>query len=186
MVNSGPIPGANFTSDTKNYPWHQPPEFTDISDALDKIVQKITEKAPLKSVLGLAELGIPLYRIAGIVIMQGVSEGKWTVDMALLLVGPTTKIIEMICSQFGVEYTLGIEEEEDTEPDGVFYKMSYENQLKKPNKVLSIISEEVEQVKAEAEDQEGPQEEAVEPDIQQEGFAKMRKTPVPTEEEGMI
>ena len=26
---SGPIPGENFTSDERNYPWHRPPEYTD-------------------------------------------------------------------------------------------------------------------------------------------------------------
>ena len=31
----GPIPGENFTSETKNYPWHRPPEITDYDEALE-------------------------------------------------------------------------------------------------------------------------------------------------------
>ena len=27
-----PIAGENFTSDTRNYPWHRPPEITDYDD----------------------------------------------------------------------------------------------------------------------------------------------------------
>ena len=31
---SGPIPGENFTSDERNYPWHRPPEYTDMDLSL--------------------------------------------------------------------------------------------------------------------------------------------------------
>lgn len=111
MVNTGPIPGANFTSDTKNYPWHQPPKYTDISEALDKIVEKLMTDDADKKVSALAEIGIPLYRIAALIVMEGIAEGQWTVDMGLLLVGPVCKIVEVICVQYDVEYSVGIEEE---------------------------------------------------------------------------
>lgn len=107
------IPGANFTSDTRNYPWHQPPEFTDISLALDKIAEKLVNKKTARKLVATAEVGIPLYRIAMLIVMEGVSIGKWTVDMALLLAGPVTKMIEILCVQYDVEYSLGLEEEEE-------------------------------------------------------------------------
>ena len=49
----GPIPGANYTSDTKNYPWHRPPDFTNLDDAIEDSVKKLTRK---KSVFGLISM----------------------------------------------------------------------------------------------------------------------------------
>ena len=126
----GPIPGENYTSDTKNYPWHQPPEFTDISDALDKVATKITDPKVAKGFTALAEVGVPLYRLSGMIVMQGVSNGLWTIDLGLLMVGPVTKMLEIICDTMGIECKLGIEDEEDDMPTGVFFKRNAERDMK--------------------------------------------------------
>src|ERR1044072_6682128 len=97
MNNSGPIPGENFTSDTKNYPWHRPPEFNDINSALDMLAKKITKFKTANDILSMVELDIPLYQITSTIIMAGIGEGKWTVDMGLLIAGPLTKMIETMC-----------------------------------------------------------------------------------------
>lgn len=168
MVNSGPIPGANFTSDTKNYPWHQPPEFTDISEALDKIVSRITDKNISRKLVALAEVGIPLYRIAGFVIMEGISQGKWTTDLGLLLVGPTCKIIEILCTQYDVEYDLGLEEDESF-VTGLFVQA----------KMQGMSNDEVEKalpdIKAQAEEQEAAPPEGGEEPLEQQGFTAAPK-----------
>ncbi len=179
MVNSGPIPGANFTSDTKNYPWHQPPKYTDISEALDRIVEKLMADDADKKVAALAEVGIPLYRVAGLIVMEGVSEGQWTVDLGLLLVGPVCKVLEIICVQYGIEYDVGIEEKSEF-VTGFFVKS------KNVKPTSKVIRKELPEIKKEAVAQEKAEPEA---DIQQEGFAAMNKpqspkppTPAPQEE----
>lgn len=180
----GPIPGENYTSDTKNYPWHQPPKYTDIGEALDKVVEKITDEKVAKKLISLAQVGIPLYRISALVVMEGVGGGLWTVDMALLLVGPITKIIEIMADNYGVEYTIGIEPEEDNTPTGLFVKMKHEAKMKARSNVIKIVKEELPEIKAEAETQEAPAggEEEKTPDLQAQGFAKMMKAPEAPEE----
>ena len=37
---NAPIPGANYTSDTRNYPWHRPPDITDVDEALEHIMER--------------------------------------------------------------------------------------------------------------------------------------------------
>ena len=33
-----PIPGANYTSDTRNYPWHRPSDITTYDEAVSVLV----------------------------------------------------------------------------------------------------------------------------------------------------
>jgi hypothetical protein len=166
-VNAGPIPGENYTSDTKNYPWHQPPEYTDLDEALDYLSGRLTQFKVANGLLTLAETGVPLYKVAHFVLLSGVGEGKWTPDFALLLAGPVTRMIEMMCIGFDVEYDLGIYDDEDEFETGNFFK--HENELKMP-KTMKLIEEELPEIKAEAEQQAGQQPEG---DLQTQGFMAM-------------
>lgn len=121
-VNSGPIPGENYTSDTKNYPWHRPPEHVDLDKALDIISVKITKWEVASGLLTLADIGVPLYKISSMIIMAGISQGKWTLDLGLLLCGPLTRIIELMCQGFEVQYTTGLEDKPVDFTTGTFFK----------------------------------------------------------------
>lgn len=161
-VNAGPIPGENYTSDTKNYPWRQPPEFTDLDEALDYMAKKLTQFEVANGVLTMVEMGLPLCKITEIILMQGMGEGKWTMDFALLLAGPMTRIIELICIGFEVEYDLGIDDEVDFNT-GTFFKNDLE--LKTPKKAdFKVIAEQLPEIKEAAEAQgSNPVGEAAEP-----------------------
>lgn len=171
MNNEGPIPGENFTSDTKNYPWHQPPEFTDLNKALDMLTKKITGFKTANGILTIAELGIPLYRISSMIVMAGVGEGKWTPDFAILLSGPLTKMIEVMCIGFDIEYNVGIDEDE-TIFTGEFFKAQNELKNRDTNDALKILKEEMPEIKeaAEAQADTGT---APEGDLQSQGFMTM-------------
>lgn len=174
--NSGPIPGENYTSDTKNYPWRQPPEYSDLDDALDFWAKKITDFKVANGVLTMAEMGFPLYKISSMLLMNGVGEGKWTPDFALLLAGPLTRMIELVCVGFKVDYDLGIDDDEDDFETGSFFK---EDQKLRTPDGFKLVSEELPDLKAEAEGQaggEGEQSSGVQgdtPDLQQQGFMAM-------------
>lgn len=177
----GPIPGENFTSDTKSYPWHQPPEFVSIGPALDKMSQKITDRKTAPLLMSMAETGLPLYKLSQIIVMEGMASGKWTLDLGLLLAGPITKILEIMCNVYDVEYTLGIEETDD-EPTGLF-AIGVEN-LKKSSAdkgVLRLVRDELSNIKSEASESGGgtsdPEVAGVgateEEDLGDQGFATM-------------
>lgn len=175
-INSGPIPGENFTSDTKNYPWHQPPEFVDVNKALDMISKKLTEFKRANGIMTMVEMGVPLTRVADIILTAGIGEGKWTPDFALLLAGPTTRMIELICIGFDVEYTIGIEEDEDDFITGTFFTES--KKLTDDASGFELLKEELPELKEEASASGGGE------DLQQSGFMAMQ-APKEQASEGM-
>jgi len=174
----GPIPGENFTSDTKNYPWHQPPEFVDLGKALDKLSMKLTDKKTVNSLVTTMEMGFPLVSVAQLILMEGVGQGKWTVDLALLMAGPTTKILQIIADNFEIEYDLGLDDEDDT-PSGTFLKGLNELEEAAKNKgVFKLVQDQLPQMAEAAEEGEGSTEDPDasaegEEDLAEGGFAAM-------------
>ena len=155
----GPIPGENYTSDTKSYPWHQPPEYKSVSEALDKMSVKLTQPKTARYIMAFAQAGFPLVRISQMIIMEGMAQGKWTVDMGLLLAGPFTKIIEIMCDSYDIEYDIGIDEEDDYSTGNYYKAMTL---LKKEANTVPGVSEAVEQqmpsIEAAAANQDQPKE----------------------------
>ena len=168
-VNSGPIPGENYTSDTKNYPWRQPPQFNNVEDALDMLAEKLTNFKTANGILTMVELGFPIYKIVHMLLMLGVNEGKWTVDFMFLLAGPLARMIELICIGFGVDYDLGIYDDEDDFETGTFFKE--DEKLRTPKGDFRLLDEEMPAIKDAAEEQEEGGEQVQ--DLQTEGFMQM-------------
>lgn len=181
-VNSGPIPGENFTADTKNFPWHKPPEFVDLDDALDMLSKKVSDWSVASSLLTMADIGIPLYKISQTLVMGGVSNGKWTLDLGLLIAGPLTRILELICIGFKIDYTTGIDDGEPEFVTGDFFKSLEElKNMKNSRNGFKPLNEGLAAIKSSAEDQEpvetaGAEEptENVEKPITQSGFMAMK------------
>lgn len=120
---AGPIPGENFTSDTKNYPWHRPPEFDDLDDAIEYASKKILSRDASLSMMTLAKNGVPLSSISQMFLMGGVMRGKWTPDYALLMAGPVSHILSLVAKASDIDFTLGIEDDPIMYSDGFFKTM---------------------------------------------------------------
>lgn len=105
----GPIPGENYTSDTKNYPWHRPPEFSELDPAIDYISKVMTNERGSVSIISMLELGLDVSTIADIIITKGISKGKWSVDLGLILAGPIAHIIVLMARGYEVDFDLGVE-----------------------------------------------------------------------------
>lgn len=122
--NDGPIPGENYTSDTKNYPWHRKPEITDLDDAIDFFVKKVLgNKKKANGLVTLVEMGVPISTATDIFVTQGIGGGKWTPDFAIMMAGPIARIIEMMVRGAGVkDYVKGWEDEE-TLPTKTYFEL---------------------------------------------------------------
>jgi hypothetical protein len=105
----GPIPGENFTRDTKNYAWHRPPEFTDLDKATEMIGKKLMSETSAPGLLTMMESGVTIADLAQIFLMSAVGAGKFTLDFAILLAGPTAHIMYLMAKSYGIECDLGIE-----------------------------------------------------------------------------
>lgn len=107
-VRDGPIPGENYTSDTKNYPWHRPPQFTNMNEAFEYIVEQIAEEEVSTSILTMLEIGVPVSRLVDMLLTAGIGGGKFTVDYALLMAGPLSHVICLMARRMDVEVDLGV------------------------------------------------------------------------------
>jgi len=148
----GPIPGANYTSDTKNYPWHRPPEITDLDTAIEVSVAQLTEKKAVFGLLSMIQNGMSIAAATDIFVTSGIGAGKWTPDFAILMAGPVARIMKMLADGYGIEYRMGIEEDERSLPTPVGLKKLKEIEMAKAESVGEKVAEQAMDVQAEAED----------------------------------
>ena len=106
---TAPIPGANYTSDTKNYPWHRPPDITDLDGAIEHIFTRLVETDAGKRYMSLIEVGTTITTITDIVVTLAVGRGKITPDYALLIAGPVARLLEIMAKSYKIPYDLGVE-----------------------------------------------------------------------------
>lgn len=109
---TGPIPGANYTSDTKNYPWHRPPDIVNMDEAIEYIFRRLVDTDAGKRYMSLIEVGTTISTITDIVVTLAVGRGKITPDYALLLAGPVARLLEIMAKSYDISYDLGIGKED--------------------------------------------------------------------------
>ena len=143
---SGPIPGENFTSDTKNYSWHRPPEFTDTDKAIDMIAKRLFSEEG-RGALVMLKAGMDVASISEMFLMSGVGAGKWTVDFALLLAGPVSHILCLMAEAYDIEYDLGIEDKRPKQ-SAAFIK-----ELRKDEEAKRMVLKQIPQVQETAAEQ---------------------------------
>jgi hypothetical protein len=107
---NGPIPGENLISDERNYPWHRPPDFDNLNDAMEFLIEAISEKPKLFGVLNVLENEITVAELSQALVMASMMEGRFTMDFALLLAGPLTKYISILAEGYEIDYDVGIKE----------------------------------------------------------------------------
>lgn len=105
-----PIPGENYTSDTRNYPWHRPPEIETYDDAIEYAAKMFKQPRAMDGTRTLLELGITVTTLTNFFLMRSIGLGKYTPDMALVVAGPVAKTIELLAVQMGVDYEMGFED----------------------------------------------------------------------------
>lgn len=123
---TGPIPGENYTSDTKNYPWHRPPEITDLDQAIDVISAKLMDEEASAGIVTMLQTGATIAEITDMFLTSGIGAGKWTPDFALLLAGPTSHILYLMAKGYGIKCELGIDAPKNTMTKSFFEGMKVE------------------------------------------------------------
>jgi hypothetical protein len=105
-----PIPGENFLSDTRNYPWHRPPEITDYDVAVDYLIDRLAVPEQSELIYSLIELKQPLTSIVAGLMMQSIGRGKFGIDLAILAAGPVYRYLQIIADQNDLKYEAGLED----------------------------------------------------------------------------
>jgi antitoxin component of RelBE/YafQ-DinJ toxin-antitoxin module len=105
-----PIPGENFTSDVKNYPWHRPPEIVEYDDGVEYLIEKLQEQEQAELTYSMLEIGLPITTVVSAMLMQGIAKGKFPIDLAILMAGPLARYIEIIAKTNDIKYEMGVED----------------------------------------------------------------------------
>tara|TARA_R100000951_G_scaffold44343_1_gene37401 strand:+ start:5999 stop:6559 length:561 start_codon:yes stop_codon:yes gene_type:complete len=104
---SSPIPGANYTTDTRNYSWHRPPDIVDYDEAVEYFITKMDEPYENDLVMSLIDLETPITVITASLMLQSISKGKIPIDLAILIAGPVARYIEILAKSENKTYEMG-------------------------------------------------------------------------------
>lgn len=80
-----PIPGQSLTNTPGNYPWEHPPQYTNIEEASEYVWDILHKEKNLDQVITFLQNGIAVESIARTMLFGGFMEGKWSIDVALLI-----------------------------------------------------------------------------------------------------
>lgn len=109
-----PIPGGNFTSDTRNYSWHRPPDLVDYDEAVGYMIDKIDEPEQIELVYAMLGIDAHISTVVTVLLLKAVSKGKMGIDLALLVAGPLARYIEIAAKDVGIKYEMGVEDKNRT------------------------------------------------------------------------
>jgi len=113
----GPIPGENYTSDVKNYPWHRPPEIVDHDEAVEYVLDDISQPEKISMIYTLLETGASVSTIVTIINLLNVSNGKYPIDLSILIAGPIGRFIEIMAKKNDLDPKLGVPEDRIFTPE---------------------------------------------------------------------
>ena len=106
----GAIPGENFTSDVRNYPWHRPPDLTDYDEIVEDLLLKVSSKDVLPGVMTSLSVGASVAALTDYIILYNIGEGRFSIDMGMLAAGPLARYIQIMADEFNVDYDMGLDD----------------------------------------------------------------------------
>ena len=98
-----PVPGESLTAEPRNASWEHPPQFSKMPDAFEFIWGQMHQEPQLTQLISLLQTGVPVEALAKTLLFAGFTEGKWTVDAAVLLAEPVFMAILALGKNAGLK-----------------------------------------------------------------------------------
>ena len=144
-----PIPGESLTATPRNANWEHPSQFPKVPDAFEFIWNQMHQEPQLTQLISLLQTGVPVEALAKTLLFAGFSEGKWTVDGAVLLAEPVFLSIIALAKNAGIkEINMSLEKEDPIN----FARQT--QMLKEMSKEVTDVRKELKKVKT-VEEQKG-------------------------------
>ena len=148
MKIDAPVPGANLLADTRNYPWHRPPDITDYDEAVSYMISRISQEEQAELVYSLLQIDTTVTTVVSGLLMQSIAKGKIPIDLAILISGPVARYIEVIAQTNGFKYDMGTDTSDRVKITPTLLKMAMgivededEEMEDTPEEVVSAIPE---------------------------------------------
>jgi len=103
----GPIAGQSMTKPMGEQAHQQPPQFTTIEDAAEFILQGFLEPQNQRQTIAALEKGVPMELVVESMIMVGAAEGKWNIDLGMMLADTIATNIIGLAALTGTDINFG-------------------------------------------------------------------------------
>ena len=110
-----PIPGSSLTKEVGASPVKNPPQYTTVDEAIEFYVKQMSTEQFSNQVADVLEMGVPITSLVNIIQMHSVMEGRHTLDVSVMLMPILMEMIALVGDMHGVEYDMGIDDEDDPE-----------------------------------------------------------------------
>ncbi len=138
-----PVPGQSLTDEPKNYPWEHPAQFSDIREARDRIFDNLTEEESVQQLLTMLSANVPAEAVVRTILFAGFTEGKWTVDSAILLAPVILMQVVSIAKAAGLEkFRILMDEQPDDNFTKAMLRVSEDTGVKGVKKAAEKIKKE--------------------------------------------
>ena len=133
---SAPIPGQSLTSEPKNVPWENPPQFPDPESALLWHMDRLQEPEKIKAITGLLTLGLDVVTLTEGLLRAAVIDGRHSIDVSLLIGPIIHEYIVGTADAAGLNYSEGMDEPSADEVD-----VNYTIRSKEAAEILKELEE---------------------------------------------
>ena len=137
-----PVPGESLTATPRNAKWEHPPHMPETGDAFEYIWSQMHKEPQLTQLISLLQTGVPVEALAKTLLFAGFTEGKWTVDAAVLLAEPVFMAILALGKNAGLkEINMSMESK-----DPISYAR-HAQMMKEMSKEVTDVKSELKKVK---------------------------------------
>jgi len=123
-------PGHSLTTDNTQWPWGQPPQFTDPEDALEDMLRRLSDERKQNDLLKLLIVGVSIQVIIEGMLFKGFQDGRFTPDVAMLIKAPLSLFLANFAEENQIPYRLfenDMAGKEESIDDETFLQMLYDN-----------------------------------------------------------
>ena len=133
-----PIPGQGLTNDPDNpWPWEKPPEITNLEDGVQYVFGRLIEPEAYSSIMNVIDDGTPWMDVTQGILCKGVTEGKWNLDLMMLLAEPTAYMLMALAERADIDFKVYRGEEEDDDDEATLFNVEVDKQKLKELRSVS-------------------------------------------------
>ena len=110
-----PVPGQSLTESPGNRPYERPPEITDVEEAIQMHLTRLSEPDKIEGIVDALELGLDIKSLTTGYLRSAVANGIHTPDVSMLVAPIVHEFIKKTAIEAGIEYDEGFVDEEAEE-----------------------------------------------------------------------
>ena len=129
MMYDRPIPGQSLTTEPKNAPYENPPEITNVDEAIMHHIDHLNNEEAAEDILDFIEAGVDVKTLTEAVMRSAVMQGIHSIDISLSIGPVLHEFIRGIPLAAGIDFEEGFEDKEAKKVKTYSRQMSYAKKI---------------------------------------------------------